>query len=707
MVDQNDKFPENESPVYRDGDVPRGYIHRLDVERPITGFEHSPHFRENNTTAYTRHVGEQGGRNLYASKKLSVRDLGLYMTRNLSKKINENLMLDEDGRSMSFQERSTKDVDLQTAKKGGGDDNDYPIYSLSWDPDEQGEDEFIGGYDSERTKTDITSLRLGECDVMNPHWQFNDLDDVRSNPHFPKFGRVYNNHIRANWPIVVFEPGRIAYKGNLKQLLANFNEGGVAKDVSAYIRGDRRGPLRTALLNVKRLLSSALTLVFGLGKTWTFRNDMTLYREYFNELVSEIGVVMGLVRTDFRNKMTSDTREIMNAITEVEDAGGVEGADPLLTEESPEEEYLRELRSIEGVPNGQDIFETTYNFDETEDSQGAFGGNYVGKIGSTTGRSKKKLNLFDILPHSSLAEIAKGRTKFIPFLMQKGVSLSETISNSTQQNPLVSEINQQAEQSETDRTTGGMKDAAEAADLQYKNFVSRSFERMKNRFKRSGAAGEMAVISSGGGRITLPEIFSESSFSRSVSIDFVLHSPMGDKLSIFENVYIPLMLLAALGMPRQVSAHGYTGPFVMRVFSRGLFQMTLAMVDSITISRGEDKNDRTTDGLFRTMKVSISLKDLVPTMMMSLDGGLFTMFKRHNDGMRQYMMLLGGLSLADQRALGAHYRRAWDKFWYNVTDRNFMKNMMTRFSEGVIGRSISVFTQGGIQADVARMSNEY
>ncbi len=62
--------------------------------------------------------------------------------------------------------------------------------------------------------TQDMSLMLGSCPVINPPWQFGELDDVRSNRSFPLIGRVYLNYIYTNYPIVAFEPGREHFSFN-------------------------------------------------------------------------------------------------------------------------------------------------------------------------------------------------------------------------------------------------------------------------------------------------------------------------------------------------------------------------------------------------------------------------------------------------------------------------------------------------------------
>ena len=62
------------------------------------------------------------------------------------------------------------------------------------------------------------SLRFGESPVLNAPWQFNELDDVRSNTTYPHMGRVYLTYIYSNFPILTIQPGREKMNANLSSL---------------------------------------------------------------------------------------------------------------------------------------------------------------------------------------------------------------------------------------------------------------------------------------------------------------------------------------------------------------------------------------------------------------------------------------------------------------------------------------------------------
>ena len=70
---------------------------------------------------------------------------------------------------------------------------------------------------------DVSSLKLGERGVINPLWQYNEYADPRTAGAMGiNYGRVYNQKIRANNPIVFIQPGAPKFQasgGYLKGLV--------------------------------------------------------------------------------------------------------------------------------------------------------------------------------------------------------------------------------------------------------------------------------------------------------------------------------------------------------------------------------------------------------------------------------------------------------------------------------------------------------
>ena len=133
--------------------------------------------------------------------------------------------------------------------------------------------------------------------------------------------------------------------------------------------------------------------------------------------------------------------------------------------------------------------------------------------------------------------------------------------------------------------------------------------------------GFMGMIMNGaktvfaGGKLEFPELWADSSYSSSYSINLKLVSPDYDRRSWYINIGVPLMHLIAMCAPRQVSPNGYVSPFLVRAFYRGFFNIDMGLM-SMSVQKGSE-GGWTVDGLPTTVDVSIEIKDLYSKLSIS------------------------------------------------------------------------------------------
>jgi len=113
-----------------------------------------------------------------------------------------------------------------------------------------------------------------------------------------------------------------------------------------------------------------------------------------------------------------------------------------------------------------------------------------------------------------------------------------------------------------------------------------------------------------GANMLLPEIWSDSTFNRSITIDIHLHSPYGDPEAFYLNVMVPLNMLIALAFPRQLGANGYYSPFLIQANSKGVFNCDLGIVDYIMINRTGQGDSMSRNGLPLEVQVSLTIRNL-------------------------------------------------------------------------------------------------
>lgn len=311
--------------------------------------------------------------------------------------------------------------------------------------------------------------------------------------------------------------------------------------------------------------------------------------------------------------------------------------------------------------------------------------------------ARESLNLYDILPVSALGGDSKvmkyKNCQYLPFRCGKAITATETFSNATTANPLEEALNSQAQQADENSSSAG----AQAASGDVMGAVKTGAKKFG--MGVIGNFSEQALVMSGKGRVSLPEVFSSSSFSRSFSFDFKFHSPYGDNLSIFENEYIPFLILLALSAPRQIGKMTYTSPFAVRISVKNKVMINYGLVESLSVTRGGDANDWTPSGYPKTMTCSLSVKDLEPNISLPLASRgpiramMETMFP--SSGISEYLASIGGLTLDEIQVFFSKKRfsrglqmfqstwnstASWDYLMSTVVNTSFVSNIVSLFA---------------------------
>lgn len=457
-------------------------------------------------------------------------------------------------------------------------------------------------------------IGLGEATILNPQFQFNKRDDPRTNPVYTKIGRIYSSEVMNNWPIVLFQPGRIKYHTGFAKMLGLGSGAGMNETL---IRTGGEGllgvlsKLWTGVTDIVGVVGSIGSAIFGGNKVIEFRQARNLFKQYVEFLWKDLATIMGLY-TD----------------------------------------------------NG-----------------------YCGSI--------KDLDLNKVIPTNIMnAEGGSGvnvlNDQFISFRCSKDIIGSETFSNSTESNPLMESMNATASQNDEANPNGGETGlGAVTAGVK------------KLGLKMASSFSEQAAVLSGKGRITLPDVFSSSSFSRSFTCSFKFHYPYGDPMGKFENLDIPFLTLLTMSAPRQIGKMSYTSPFAVRVFVKNKIMINYGMVESLSVTRGGDGNDWGPDGFPKTLTVEMNIKDMEPNISLPLASrgpvrmALESMFP--SCGISEYLATLGGLSLDDMthNFRKSHFKRAGMMFvnaWKAKLDpSNIVSSVAnTRAVSNIIGLFSSV-----------------
>lgn len=119
-----------------------------------------------------------------------------------------------------------------------------------------------------------------------------------------------------------------------------------------------------------------------------------------------------------------------------------------------------------------------------------------------------------------------------------------------------------------------------------------------------------------GSNIIFPEMWGDSSYSKSYNFSINLVSPYGDPESLFLNIIQPMMFILPFVMPRQTSGNSYTSPFLVRVVAKGWFSCDMGIVEGVSIEKG-GSDAWTANGMPLEVKLGIRVKDLYTSMSMA------------------------------------------------------------------------------------------
>ena len=285
----------------------------------------------------------------------------------------------------------------------------------------------------------------------------------------------------------------------------------------------------------------------------------------------------------------------------------------------------------------------------------------------------------------------------IVFYLDSINQVSESFTNDTADSSLASQINGYADTANEIRFLfgkGGESIASTASEIgsDILSSVSSAF---------SGVLGNLGggIVQSladkgvntvlNGGKIAFPKIWSNSSYSRSYSLNIKLRSPDHDSLSIFMNVLKPYCKLLCFAMAKMAdnNPNGYKSPFLVKAYSKGIFNIDMGMITSMNVTKGDECcwND---DGLPTQIDIGLDIEDLYSTLAMSDQSNMFNVV--NNTSYMDYLANMAGLNIA-QMEVGRRIKM----FYY--LERNKLlttpSRLFTRFEQGiskVIGRLYNI-----------------
>ena len=166
-----------------------------------------------------------------------------------------------------------------------------------------------------------------------------------------------------------------------------------------------------------------------------------------------------------------------------------------------------------------------------------------------------------------------------------------------------------------------------------------------------------------GENIVIPDIYTSSSYEKSYSITINLKSPYGTKLAYYMNIFVPLMHLLALVLPKQGTANSYESPFLVKGYIEGMWTINLGIVTDISITK--DTETLSVDGLPMSVDVTLNIRDLYSDLSISPANKprLFI----NNSSLIEYLATTCGMSLTKPN-LETKYKMILDTMISSFTD---------------------------------------
>lgn len=241
-----------------------------------------------------------------------------------------------------------------------------------------------------------------------------------------------------------------------------------------------------------------------------------------------------------------------------------------------------------------------------------------------------------------ITETLQDNSQYIQFYVDPATSYQETASNSTGESLVKSNIAEAEDMVKEfafifntvglgtiERATNDMMSKVSGLfnSMPYDNPIKRIF------------GGASTILS--GATLYFPEIYKNSTFSRSYNVTINLTSPYGDRESLYLNIMVPLFHLMGFVLPKQNSANSYAAPFLLRATSKGLFNIDMGIVETMTIEKVP--GSMTKWGIPTEVKVSMSIKDIYPNMMMSSSYSPFLFWE--NSSFRQWIAVMAGVDV--------------------------------------------------------------
>jgi hypothetical protein len=218
------------------------------------------------------------------------------------------------------------------------------------------------------------------------------------------------------------------------------------------------------------------------------------------------------------------------------------------------------------------------------------------------------------------AELDDGAA-FVSFRVNATGTVGESFSSSFQESEIAQKINgisSQARSAEFDLANGNILGGVAGQTLGAA--IGAVGDLVKGALDSVSLSGLAAL--GGSAFVDIPKSWQSSAASLPrMNYTINLISPYGNRVSQLLNLHVPLAMLLAMSLPIATGKQSYTSPFLCEIFDRGRCQSRLAMVDSLSITRGTGNTGWNREGHCMGIEVNISFADMSSILAMPISQG--------------------------------------------------------------------------------------
>lgn len=289
---------------------------------------------------------------------------------------------------------------------------------------------------------------------------------------------------------------------------------------------------------------------------------------------------------------------------------------------------------------------------------------------------------------------------FVSFAVDYDKEISESFSNSTKTSDIESKANAASSGGRSmhfNLMGGNIGDGAIMNSIE--GFVGGVRNVIGGLASSVGLSGLAAL--GGAAYLDMPDFWDQASADLpTANYKIRLASPYGNKLAIYQNIYIPLCMLMAGALPRSTGRSSYSSPFICNLHDTGRNIIRLGVIESLQITRGTSNIGWSVDGLPTAIDVSFTIKNLEKVMHMPVTelAGLddvFTLSMFDEDtALTDYLAAISGLGLYDRYYFLNRLDMAWR---YQMADFNAWSspaNAAAQFAGSSPGRLLSAIYRG-------------